>query len=381
MIAVIIAAAGRGRRMAQAKNKIFHELNGKAILQYSLELFSRIDIVSELIVVASIEEVFAVEKIIQSSGCAAKVVVGGQERQDSIMNALVTIGDSVKYVLVHDGARPFVDEASVLRLIDCMIEFNAAILAVPVKDTIKVVDANSLIVSTPERSALFAAQTPQGFARELLVNSYDNAHLNNYRGTDDASIVEYFGKTVCVVPGSYDNIKITTPEDITIGCELLRNRNRGSRDMSVSRVGFGYDVHQLVQGRDLVLGGLKINYKLGLLGHSDADVLLHAIMDALLGAAALGDIGKHFPDTDIKFKGASSIVLLQQVNELIKICGYSINNIDATVAAQKPKLAPFISAMRENIARICQIEVDAVNIKATTTERLGFIGREEGISA
>ncbi|MFA6074991.1 MAG: 2-C-methyl-D-erythritol 4-phosphate cytidylyltransferase [Negativicutes bacterium] len=381
MFSVIIAAAGRGTRMELDKNKILHELCGKPILQYSLELFSDIVAVGEIIVVTGYEDVDEVRNIIKQTSCSAKVVVGGAERQDSIFNALKEVDSASSYVLIHDGARPFVEKAKVLNLIENVMDCNAAILAVPVKDTIKVVDINELVVTTPKRATLVAVQTPQGFEKDLLINAYDHAAANNYVGTDDASIVEYFGKSVRVVPGSYENIKITTPEDIIVGIELLRRRNGVLTRMKVPRIGFGYDVHQLVRERKLVLGGVDIPYEQGLLGHSDADVLLHAIKDALLGAAALGDIGKRFPDTDERYKNASSIKLLEQVVCLLLQNGFSINNIDATVAAQQPKLAPFIPIMRENIAAACGIDICAVNVKATTTEELGFVGRKEGISA
>jgi len=381
MISVIIAAAGRGTRMNYEKNKIFLDLNGKPILQYSLELFSGIEEVSDIVVVTSNEDVDEVSNVVRLVGCEARGVVGGKERQDSIYNALQVLSEATDYVLVHDGARPFVKKEHVMDLISCVKKLEAAVLAVPVKDTIKVVDAHGQVVATPERATLVAVQTPQGFSKELLVRAYEYAYANSYSGTDDASMVEYYGKSVQVVAGDYENIKITTPEDIIIGRELLKRRNGATAAMKVPRIGFGYDVHQLVRDRALILGGVEIPYELGLLGHSDADVLLHAIADALLGAAALGDIGKHFSDTDAQFKGADSLLLLERVVQLISAQGFSIHNIDATVAAQQPKLASFIPSMRANIAKVCNIDSATVNVKATTTEELGFVGRKEGISA
>ena len=381
MISVIIAAAGRGTRLKYEKNKIFLNMNGKPILQYSLELFSELEDVSDIIVVTSAEDVDEVNSVIRLVGCGARVVIGGKERQDSVYSALQALSADTDYVLVHDGARPFVEKNQVMNLIDCVKELDAAILAVPVKDTIKVVDKQAQVVATPERSTLVAVQTPQGFSKKILVSAYEYAYANSYRGTDDASIVEYYGKTVHVVTGDYENIKITTPEDILVGCELLNRRNGTTIVMKIPRIGFGYDVHQLVNDRSLILGGMEIPHEFGLLGHSDADVLLHAISDALLGAAALGDIGKHFPDTDAQFKGADSLILLQRVVELIAKSGLAIHNIDATVAAQQPKLSPFIPVMRGNIASACGIDISVVSVKATTTEELGFVGRKEGISA
>ena len=362
MISVIIAAAGRGTRLKYEKNKIFLNMNGKPILQYSLELFSELEDVSDIIVVTSAEDVDEVNSVIRLVGCGARVVIGGKERQDSVYSALQALSADTDYVLVHDGARPFVEKNQVMNLIDCVKELDAAILAVPVKDTIKVVDKQAQVVATPERSTLVAVQTPQGFSKKILVSAYEYAYANSYRGTDDASIVEYYGKTVHVVTGDYENIKITTPEDILVGCELLNRRNGTTIVMKIPRSGFGYDVHQLVKDRSLILGGMEIPH-------------------ALLGAAALGDIGKHFPDTDAQFKGADSLILLQRVVELIAKSGLAIHNIDATVAAQQPKLSPFIPVMRGNIASACGIDISVVSVKDTTTEELGFVGRKEGISA
>ena len=208
-------------------------------------------------------------------------------------------------------------------------------------------------------------QTPQGFRFGLLKEAFEKAMAEGFYGTDDASLVERLGHAVAIVPGEYTNIKITTPEDLTM--EM--------------RIGTGYDVHKLVEERDLILGGVNIPYEKGLLGHSDADVLTHALMDALLGAAALGDIGKLFPDNDDSFKGISSIELLKRVKSALDDKGYSLGNADVTVICQKPKLAGYIDEMRKNIAQALDTDVDRISIKATTTEKLGFTGRGEGIAA
>lgn len=208
-------------------------------------------------------------------------------------------------------------------------------------------------------------QTPQGFDTAAIKAAYEAAYAEGFYGTDDAGIAERAGLEIRIVPGSYDNIKITTREDLSME----------------TRVGTGYDVHRLEEGRKLILGGVDIPFERGLLGHSDADVLVHAIMDALLGAAALGDIGKLFPDTDDRYKGISSIELLKNVREAIENAGYSICNIDATLIAQKPRIAPYIEDMRTNIAAALSIEKDRVSVKATTTEKLGFTGRQEGMEA
>ena len=200
---------------------------------------------------------------------------------------------------------------------------------------------------------------------ELIKRAFEKAYTDNYYGTDDAVLVERLGKEVSIARGSYSNIKITTREDLPLNV----------------RVGMGYDVHKLTEERKLILCGVNIPFEKGLLGHSDADVAVHALMDAMLGAAAMGDIGRHFPDTDERYKGISSIILLKKVKELIDQEGYTVGNVDITIMAQKPKLAPYIEEMRKNVAGVLKLEIGDVNVKATTTEKLGFVGREEGIAA
>ena len=215
-----------------------------------------------------------------------------------------------------------------------------------------------------DRENYVSVQTPQGFRKSMLIDAYEKAYDDSFHGTDDAAIVEHAGGRIAVVDGEYQNIKITTREDLPLE----------------NRVGTGFDVHRFAEGRRLVLGGVEIPYELGLAGHSDADVLTHALMDALLGAAAMGDIGKLFPDSDPAYEGADSLLLLQQVAEKLDEAFYRIGNVDVTVIAQEPKLSPYTEQMRENLAARLGIEVSRVSVKATTTERLGFTGRQEGIA-
>ena len=228
------------------------------------------------------------------------------------------------------------------------------------KDTIRDINKGTL-----ERSDLRCVQTPQGFSAGLLMDAYANAFTDGSDFTDDAGIVEAFGHKVSLVKGSEDNIKITTPEDVVLE----------------TRIGKGFDVHRLVEGRKLILGGVDIPYEKGLLGHSDADVLLHALIDAILGAASMGDIGRLFPDTDPAFKDASSLVLLERAWNAVKYRGYDFINADITVICERPKLAPHIDKMGDNICNVLNISRERINIKATTTEKLGFTGRGEGIAA
>ena len=266
-------------------------------------------------------------------------------------------------MLVHDAARPFVTEDVVQEVIRGAFDRGAAVPCVAVKDSLRENEGERS--RCVDRSRFFAVQTPQGFRKELLDEAYEKACKDGFSGTDDASLVERLGYNVEIVDGDYDNIKITTKEDLPME----------------NRIGTGFDVHRLVEGRKLILGGVEIPYEKGLDGHSDADVLIHALMDALLGAAAMGDIGRHFPDTDDAYKGISSMKLLDRVNNILAENMYSIGNADITVIAQKPKLSPYIEKMRENVADVLGIGKDLINIKATTTEKLGFTGRGEGIAA
>lgn len=388
MVTAIIVAAGRGNRMNSSINKVFMILGNQPILLYSILTFSACTEIDDIIVVAAPDEVEYVENLLEKViGIKTwQVVAGGCERQYSIANALKSVSQETDLILVHDGARPLVNKQCISRVVQVAREQKAAVSAVAVKDTIKIVDECGIVTGTPDRKALWSIQTPQGFNAELLRQAYDRAQQDGYLGTDDASLVERLGVDVNIVVGSYDNIKVTTPEDLTIAEALIKKENSscGNKDLegeNMVRFGMGYDVHKLVEDRKLILGGVEIPYLYGLDGHSDADVLLHAIKDALLGAAALGDIGKHFPDTDIRYKGVSSIILLERVRDIIAEHGYVVNNIDTTIVAEKPKLAPYIPEMNKRIAAALQVEIGQVNVKATTTEGLGFTGKGAGIAA
>ncbi|QJW47631.1 bifunctional 2-C-methyl-D-erythritol 4-phosphate cytidylyltransferase/2-C-methyl-D-erythritol 2,4-cyclodiphosphate synthase [bacterium BFN5] len=378
MVSVIIAAAGQGKRMGAPVNKVFLPLADQPVLLHSIAAFSACSQVDDLVVVVAAEEVDQVKSMMNHFSCRKpyQIVAGGSERQYSIANALAVLSSSTDIVLVHDGARPLIANDTIDTVISAARAHRAAIVAVPVKDTIKTVDDNGFVTATPDRKTLWAIQTPQAFAYETLCEAYSYAKQHGVLATDDAALVEQIGVKVKIVQGSYANFKITTPEDLSFAAALL-----GQGCDKMLRIGMGYDVHKLVEGRKLILGGVDIAHNFGLLGHSDADVLLHAIKDALLGAAALGDIGRHFPDSDEQYKGASSLLLLAKVDEILKTHGYRVNNIDATVVAEKPKLAPHIPTMNENIAKVLGVEPDRVNVKATTTEGLGFAGQKEGIAA
>ena len=377
--AVIIAAAGSSSRMGTGVDKQFVILAGKPVLWHTINVFKQLPQIHQILVTVSPGNAERVAALLQQTlaDIPWQIVPGGAERQDSVRNALQLVSPSVELVLVHDGARPFVEPECVLKSMQAAAETGAAVVAVPVKDTIKLADAAGGVKQTLDRSSLWQVQTPQTFRRELLLKAHEQAAAAGVVATDDAALVEWAGGSVSLVRGTYYNFKVTTPEDLVLA-EAVAAERRGRR---MQRVGFGYDVHQFVAGRPLMLGGVEVPHDRGLEGHSDADVLLHAISDALLGAAGLGDIGKHFPDTDPRYKGISSLLLLREVCRKLKEAGYTAQNLDAVIAAQEPKLAPYIARMNETIAAALDIPVSQVNVKATTTEHLGFVGRKEGIAA
>lgn len=367
-IGIVIAAAGVGKRMGKDVPKQFLNIGGQPVIAKTYKAFADCQMVDSIYVVTGEEYMEKCKNIMvpylnqNQLGKFAGIVSGGAERQDSIYRALQAIkaqGLGVDYVLVHDAARPFVTREIIENTIKAAVEYDAAIVCVKPKDTIRTSK------ETLDRNRLMIVQTPQGFNFEKIFKAYELAEEQGFLGTDDASVAELINLRPAIVEGEYSNIKITTPEDLPVE----------------TRIGKGYDVHKLVEGRKCILGGVDIPHETGLLGHSDADVLLHAIMDALLGAAALGDIGRHFPDTDERFKGANSLQLLEHVGYMLRDRGYSIGNIDATVICERPKILPHVEEMRKNVAKALNIGEGQINIKGTTTEKLGFTGRKEGIAA
>ncbi|HKJ65266.1 MAG TPA: 2-C-methyl-D-erythritol 2,4-cyclodiphosphate synthase, partial [Desulfopila sp.] len=297
----------------------------------------------------------------------------GRRRQDSVRAGVDHLGDDIDIVLVHDGARPLVDSEVILRCLEAAERSGAAIAAVPVKDTLKRGDGDDRIAATIDRKGLWQAQTPQAARLPLLRRAFAAAGESDV--TDEAMLLENAGIPVSLVMGAESNIKITRPEDLIMAEKLLMQA-----DSTPLRIGHGFDAHRFAPGRRLVLGGVEINHHQGLAGHSDADVVTHAICDAILGALGLGDIGRHFPDSADEYKDIYSILLLERVSETMHRAGFIIGNIDITVVCQQPKLTPGIDDMRRTLARACGAESSQLNIKATTTEKMGYTGREEGIS-
>ncbi len=367
-VSAIVVAGGSSARM-KGVDKLFVPLGGRTVLARSVEALASHPEIDEVVVAASAQNLEAVRALFAGTPKLRAVVAGGATRTLSVQSGLAACSPDAEYYAIHDAARPFVRADLISRTIRAAVEFGAAAPGVPVTDTIKRVDGCETVVDTPDRASLRAVSTPQVFEATL----YRAAIKGQTEAFDDCQLLERVGRKVCVVAGDRDNIKLTTPEDIGRARQLA-----GETEM---RIGHGYDVHKLVEGRKLILGGVEIPHEKGLLGHSDADVLLHAISDALLGAAALGDVGKHFPDTDEQYKGADSMKLLEAVVSLLRERGWAVGNIDATVIAQAPKLRPHIDAMRDNIARACGCAADRISVKATTEEGLGFTGDKSGIAA
>ena len=375
-ISAVLVAAGASTRMGFDKLSV--DLGGETVLHRSIRAFAQCPQVDEIVLVAGKNRAF-VEA--QAADCKkpVQIVTGGATRAESAKNGVLAARGTL--VAVHDAARPFVSAAVIEAALDAAKQCGAAAPAVPVKDTIKqavrgdgkTVPAGCRVENTPDRSTLYAVQTPQCFDRAQYLAALEELDAEKARlVTDDCSLFELTGRPVQLTQGDYANRKITTREDLP---------RPAPKEETKMRIGHGYDVHRLVEGRRLILGGVEIPFEKGLLGHSDADVLTHAVMDAVLGAAALGDIGQHFPDNDPAYAGADSLKLAQHVARILSEHGYGIGNIDATLLCQRPKLAPHIPAMRANLAAAFGLPVDAVSVKATTEEHLGFTGEGLGIAA
>lgn len=375
-VSAVLVAAGSSTRMGF--DKLSFDLGGETVVQRSIRAFAECPLVSEIVLVAGKNRAFLEQ---QAAACTkpVQVVQGGATRAESAKNGVLAAHGEL--VAVHDAARPFVSQAVITAALEAAAACGAAAPAVPVKDTVKravrgdgkTVPEHCMVTDTPDRSTLYAVQTPQCFDRAEYLAALEELDAEKARlVTDDCSLFELTGRAVQLTQGDYANYKITTRED------LPRPEQKEEHKM---RIGHGYDVHRLVEGRKLILGGVEIPFEKGLLGHSDADVLAHAVMDAVLGAAALGDIGRHFPDNDPAYAGADSLELARHVARILSEHGYRVENIDATILCQRPKLAPHIPAMRANLAAAFGLPVDAVSVKATTEEHLGFTGEGLGIAA
>jgi 2-C-methyl-D-erythritol 4-phosphate cytidylyltransferase/2-C-methyl-D-erythritol 2,4-cyclodiphosphate synthase len=376
LVAAVVVAAGRGERLG-VPEKVLVPLAGRPMIAWSLEALERAATVGSVVVVAGAHTREAIIRLVRDEEFAKvhAVVAGGERRQDSVAAGLAALPGDVEIVVIHDGARPLAEPALFDTCVRTAAEAGAAIAATPVADTLKRV-AEGVVTATVDRTGLWAAQTPQAFRLSALRRAMDVSAGATV--TDEALLCEADGVPVRIVPASAANLKVTRAKDIAVAEALLRERKE--RQLPV-RTGIGYDSHRFAPGRRLVLGGVDIPHEQGLAGHSDADVLLHAIADAILGAAALGDIGAHFPPSDERFLDADSQDLLRDAARLVREAGWAPVNVDATVLAEAPRIAPHVPAMRERIAACLGIDPVAVGVKATTNEGMGAIGRSEGIAA
>jgi 2-C-methyl-D-erythritol 4-phosphate cytidylyltransferase/2-C-methyl-D-erythritol 2,4-cyclodiphosphate synthase len=368
----LVVAAGRGTRLGAPLPKQYLPLAGEKLLRHTLRALAAIPSIDQIAVV-----IHPNDRALYDEAAAGlellPPIAGGAERQDSVRNGLEALaGAAPEYVLIHDAARPFVDSATVDKIIAALAEHPGAIAAVPVRDAVKRA-AGGLVAETVDRSVLWRAQTPQGFRYRAILEAHRRA--KGLALPDDAAVLEAAGGAVALVEASETNFKVTTMEDFARAESVLAAR------LSDVRTGQGFDVHAFGPGDHVWLCGLRLPHAAGLIGHSDADVGLHSLTDALLGALGAGDIGIHFPPSDAQWRGASSDRFLRHAAELVAKAGGVIAHVDVTLVCERPKVGPHREAMRARIAEILGLAIGRVSVKATTTERLGFTGRGEGIAA
>ena len=370
-VTAIIAAGGRGVRFGGSRPKQLVEVHGESILARTVGAFVAHPAVDDVIVALPADLAADPPPFLRDR--ALRIVAGGARRQDSVTNAFAVVSEGAEVVVVHDAVRPFASAELIARTIAAAAESGAAVAAIAARDTVKRVDSERYVRETLARDTIYLAQTPQAFRREVL----RAALAINDDATDEAALAERAGYQVRVVEGEATNIKITTPEDLAIADTIAR---RG-KAVRTGRAGLGYDLHRLVEGRPLILGGVTVPSDRGALGHSDADVVCHAVTDAILGAASLGDIGRHFPDSDPRWKDASSVELLRRATALVAGEGYEIGNVDVTVILERPKIANQIAAMRDVLAAALGVDAARISIKGKTNEGVDAIGRGEAIAA
>lgn len=375
-VTAIIAAAGEGRRLGAPLPKQLLDLGGRSILERSVAAFAAHERVDDVIVVLPAPLAAAPPGWIRARLPAVRVVAGGERRQDSVANAFDSVTADSDIVLVHDAARPFVTTEQISRAIDGAVQYGAAIVALPVRDTVKQVDPygpHPVITGTIARDTIYLAQTPQAFRRGVLGAAVALGRAGVH-ATDEAMLAEQAGHPVHVMEGDPANVKITTSSDL----DAARQRTGSA---AAARIGTGYDLHRLVEGRLLIVGGVTIPFEKGALGHSDADVVCHAVIDAVLGAAGAGNVGQLYPDSDPRWTGASSIVLLRDAMRHVHERGFAVENVDVSVVLERPKIAPFIPEIRARIAGAIGIDADRISVKGKTNEGVDAVGRGEAIAA
>ena len=399
-VSAIIAAGGRGHRLGAGVPKQLLEIDGRSLLQRSVEAFVGCDRIDEIVVVVPPELAEAPPAYLGSAAKPLRVVAGGPRRQDSVANGFAAVSDRADLIVVHDAARPFVAGALIAATIDAAHESGAAIAALSARDTVKLAEAEAprresrlpegarWVSRTIGRELVFLAQTPQAFRREVLRDAIALGR-RGAEATDEAALAELAGHAVRLVEGDPRNVKITTADDLSLagGGPVQPSAARRAVGSAAGpgsafvRIGIGYDLHRLVPGRPLLLGGVALPFPMGLAGHSDGDVLCHAVIDAILGAACTGDIGQHFPDTDERWKGASSLDLLRRAAAFVREAGFEIENSDAVVIAEQPRLVPFLPAITGRLSEALGVETARVSVKGKTNEGVGEIGRGEAIAA
>ncbi|MFL2786718.1 MAG: bifunctional 2-C-methyl-D-erythritol 4-phosphate cytidylyltransferase/2-C-methyl-D-erythritol 2,4-cyclodiphosphate synthase [Paracoccaceae bacterium] len=366
-VAALIVAAGRGSRAGGAKPKQWQHIAGRPVVEHTLERFARHPRIDRIMVVLHPDDM----DLLKSTDC--EITQGGASRDASVRNGLDALAaNPPDHVLIHDVARPALSEAVIERVLGALATHQAAAPALPVTDALWQ-GANGQVTESHARDGLYRAQTPQGFHFDAILKAH---HANDAPAADDVEVARRAGLEVAIVDGDERNLKITRPEDFARTALALKGSH-----MTDIRLGNGYDVHAFEPGNEVILCGVPVAHTAQLKGHSDADVAMHAITDALYGAIAEGDIGRHFPPSDPQWKDAASAVFLSHAAKLVRARGFDISNIDCTIICELPKIGPHAAAMQANLAKIIGIEPTRISVKATTSERLGFTGRQEGIAA
>jgi len=378
----VIVAAGRGERAGQSTEgpKQYRRIGGEAVLARTLRVFARCSAIEKIIVVIHADDGSLYENAIHENSSNVRVVIGGPTRQESTRLGLLALKDDAPhYVLIHDGVRPFIGQDLLTRIFDNLTPTEGVLPALAVSDTLKQAASDGTVKTTVPRAGLFSAQTPQAFPYTPILNAHEQAFLSGRSDfTDDASIAEAYGLVVRIIEGSADNTKLTWAKDIELADKRLR---QGMTSFPDIRTGNGYDVHSFEPGDHVTLCGVAIPHNKKLNGHSDADVALHALTDALLATRGAGDIGTHFPPSDPQWKGAASHIFVEHAVKIVREAGGRIANADVTIIAEEPKIGPHRPAMTQAMATMLGISHDRVSVKATTNEKMGFVGRGEGIAA
>jgi 2-C-methyl-D-erythritol 4-phosphate cytidylyltransferase/2-C-methyl-D-erythritol 2,4-cyclodiphosphate synthase len=379
-VSAIIAAGGRGQRLGAAIPKQLLTVHGQSLLQRSVSLFVTHPEIDEIVVALPPDLAAEPPPFLRACAKPVRIVPGGPRRQDSVANAFAAVADDAEIVVIHDAARPFATPALISRTIAAAAESGAALAAMRSRDTVKRASGEGVafVAETIPRDSIYLAQTPQAFTRRVLRDALALGGADA-EATDEASLAERAGHPVRLVDGEQTNIKITTQEDLAVADALARPQV--APPVRTGRAGTGYDLHRLVAGRPLVLGGVTIPFERGPLGHSDGDVVCHSVTDAILGALALGDIGRLFPDTDPKWKDAASTDLLRRAAALVHGAGYQVGSVDVTVILEAPKIRGYVDAMRRAVADALGVATEQVSIKGKTNEGMDAVGRGEAIAA